>query len=350
MTLPLRDYYPIERAAKLLDCDIDDLIHWAVTGCIRICIKIESAYGVLNIPDEKDVVNFDCLRKFMDSEPCKSRLSDLDAISERAAEHHGFNYIKTKSRIIFDSMCESLSHSYVAPKFGDIAIDTAFALLNYYNRGLYYGENYHIYSVYRIATDERAVAVVPPVFKGIQEKYHKYFVEIGGIFALGGSFFANYDFNKKFKANRIINSNIIIASDVDIHIGVIVTEDVSFDIGDLYILKNDFLKIQNATSSNSELRKDYVNPLADTLYLCAGNNILSSEDGEKDICTNKNNIERLSKTMKDFFRAMLVIHYKELENNPVKLADILTAEAREAGLNMRFDKSTISRWIKASSQ
>lgn len=53
MTLPLRDYYPIERAAKLLDCDIDDLIHWAVTGCIRICIKIESAYGVLNIPDEK---------------------------------------------------------------------------------------------------------------------------------------------------------------------------------------------------------------------------------------------------------------------------------------------------------
>lgn len=32
MTLPLRDYYPIERAAKLLDCDIDDLIHWAVTG------------------------------------------------------------------------------------------------------------------------------------------------------------------------------------------------------------------------------------------------------------------------------------------------------------------------------
>ncbi|ELS5855639.1 hypothetical protein R5P70_004669, partial [Escherichia coli] len=108
--------------------------------------------------------------------------------------------------------------------------------------------------------------------------------------------------------------------------------------------------IQNATSSNSELRKDYVNPLADTLYLCAGNNILSSEDGEKDICTNKKNIERLSKTMKDFFRAMLVIHYKELENNPVKLADILTAEAKEAGLNMRFDKSTISRWIKASSQ
>lgn len=105
-----------------------------------------------------------------------------------AAEHHGFNYIKTKSRIIFDSMCESLSHSYVAPKFGDIAIDTAFALLNYYNRGLYYGKNYHIYSVYRIATDERAVAVVPPVFKGIQEKYHKYFVEIGGIFALGEFF------------------------------------------------------------------------------------------------------------------------------------------------------------------
>lgn len=48
MPLPLREYYPIGRAAELLDCTLDDLMHWAITKRISMYIKIDSAYGVID--------------------------------------------------------------------------------------------------------------------------------------------------------------------------------------------------------------------------------------------------------------------------------------------------------------
>lgn len=354
MTLPLRDYYPIERAAKLLCCDIDDLIHWAVTGCIRICIEIESAYGVLNIPDEKDVVNFDCLRKFMDTESRKLKLSDIEISSEGTTGNDQCSYRRYKSVNIYDAMCESLMHSHMSSKFGDEKLDNAFALLSYYNVGQCIGDNYKINSVYYLDINESVIDSVPSVLKCVQERFPECFVEISGIFVLGGGFFMNRKLRKVFCANNLnINyGNIVTPPDIDMPINVIVCEDVSFDINDLCVLKNDFLKVQNAINSGEELKKEYINTVPMHLYLRARNSEMlnCANIGKDETSKQKHNAERLSKTMKDFFRAMLVIHYKELENNPVKLADILTAEAREVGLNMRFDKSTISRWIKASSQ
>ncbi|HGB5416235.1 TPA: hypothetical protein ACIVQF_001815, partial [Salmonella enterica subsp. enterica serovar Muenchen] len=56
MTLPLREYYPIERAAELLECTVDDLIHWAMVGSIRLYIKIDFAYGLLHGENLYDIV------------------------------------------------------------------------------------------------------------------------------------------------------------------------------------------------------------------------------------------------------------------------------------------------------
>ncbi|ECX4751537.1 hypothetical protein F6B59_24325, partial [Salmonella enterica] len=47
MSLPLREYYPIERAAELLGCTIDDLVHWAEVGSIQLCIKLNNSFGTL---------------------------------------------------------------------------------------------------------------------------------------------------------------------------------------------------------------------------------------------------------------------------------------------------------------
>ncbi len=35
-----REYYSLDRAAKELDCDTDDIIHLGVIGAIEICIKL----------------------------------------------------------------------------------------------------------------------------------------------------------------------------------------------------------------------------------------------------------------------------------------------------------------------
>lgn len=41
MALPKRKYYSLEKAAKELECDVDDLLHYASLGILQICVYIE---------------------------------------------------------------------------------------------------------------------------------------------------------------------------------------------------------------------------------------------------------------------------------------------------------------------
>ncbi|EEL0083490.1 hypothetical protein G4F31_004766, partial [Salmonella enterica] len=54
MPLPLREYYPIERAAELLECTADDFICWAGAGSIRLLIYLDEVPGLFRVWDWRD--------------------------------------------------------------------------------------------------------------------------------------------------------------------------------------------------------------------------------------------------------------------------------------------------------
>lgn len=43
--LPHLDYYRIERAAKKIGCEVEDLIHWGANNKINLCIMLDMAYS-----------------------------------------------------------------------------------------------------------------------------------------------------------------------------------------------------------------------------------------------------------------------------------------------------------------
>ncbi|WP_224717764.1 hypothetical protein [Pectobacterium versatile] len=45
MGMPLREYYPVKRAAELLGCDVSDLFHWASIGAIKLYVSFENGTG-----------------------------------------------------------------------------------------------------------------------------------------------------------------------------------------------------------------------------------------------------------------------------------------------------------------
>lgn len=47
--IPPLEYCSIARAQKLLNCEIEDLLHWHDIGAINLCIKLTSITGTLNI-------------------------------------------------------------------------------------------------------------------------------------------------------------------------------------------------------------------------------------------------------------------------------------------------------------
>lgn len=54
MGIPLREYYPIDRAAELLGCKEDDILHWAGVGAIKLYISFEYGHGYVHLASEND--------------------------------------------------------------------------------------------------------------------------------------------------------------------------------------------------------------------------------------------------------------------------------------------------------
>jgi hypothetical protein len=57
MTLPERLYYPLDKAASRLDCDVFDLIHFGATSDVEICIHLSfsKAYCDFEFPSENNI-------------------------------------------------------------------------------------------------------------------------------------------------------------------------------------------------------------------------------------------------------------------------------------------------------
>lgn len=72
-TVPVfpRDYCTIDRAARILDCEIEDILQWGAEGAIPLMVNfdqwVEPVFGAVldskeRHPDEDDIVNLDCAR------------------------------------------------------------------------------------------------------------------------------------------------------------------------------------------------------------------------------------------------------------------------------------------------
>lgn len=62
MGMPLREYYSVVRAAELLGCKVEDLLHWASIGAIKLYVSFEEGRGYVRfIGDgvEKEERNLD---------------------------------------------------------------------------------------------------------------------------------------------------------------------------------------------------------------------------------------------------------------------------------------------------
>ncbi len=46
------EYYPIERAAKELGCDVGDILHWGSLGMVEGCVLLKRELGKVRISGE----------------------------------------------------------------------------------------------------------------------------------------------------------------------------------------------------------------------------------------------------------------------------------------------------------
>lgn len=94
MPLPNREYYPIEKAAKKLDCDVDDLIHFIAMRKMNFWINI-CLHETLFFSEYKNVDSYD----FFDDDECNNDIK-YHYISKN-------KLVETTLNSIFDSLIHS---------------------------------------------------------------------------------------------------------------------------------------------------------------------------------------------------------------------------------------------------
>ncbi|MEQ9903134.1 hypothetical protein [Pectobacterium aroidearum] len=245
MAMPLRQYYPINRAAELLGCNVGDLLHWASVGGIDLYISIEHGTGYVyfkNGEDElKDKYTYELVVK-----------DDFSIVT------NAFNNID------FDINRPSKN-----------ALPCSFSGL--------WSLPWNVFGI------------------GVLYEYQPALLDVW------------FSFNKKM------------------FITFETSESIDFNIEDLYITKNDFLSIKRC-NEDDEL-PNYINERREKLTLSFDEGMVKQE--------------RVSGAMKNAIRIMARKTYPNVYASPTNLANSLTADAEEQGLNgIRFDGSTVGRWLK----
>ncbi|ECJ2286479.1 hypothetical protein FNN61_10375 [Salmonella enterica subsp. diarizonae] len=68
MNMPLREYYPVNRATELLGCQVGDLFHWAAIGAIKLYVQFDECKGYVHFCDGYDDLQDDFSNKLMASD------------------------------------------------------------------------------------------------------------------------------------------------------------------------------------------------------------------------------------------------------------------------------------------
>ncbi|EBV5083840.1 hypothetical protein ID80_000613 [Salmonella enterica subsp. enterica serovar Ball] len=323
MPLPLREYYPLERAAELLECTVDDLFHWASFGYINLCIKLKNVDGVFEVRDWRDIYNSEFVSigapPIDASEPKKNQLYfslyniyDGGGDELKITNHESLEYTISKKYI--ELYREKHNHaSYFCNAIIFICEEKSIELLS--DISIDYISDIDDFSItdYIVEklslTDDNKILIK---------------VKLDGMFVM----YADDNFFWDDITTNALRKDFVVGTvgsglEFDLHSK---RNLVSHD--NLFILRSDFLKIKEASKEGKEIYID-------------------EEVKERKV---KKNIQtRTSKAEKIAIKALIANHHPEIKGNPAKVAEVLAVEARQAGLgDVNFDKNTVSNWLKES--
>ncbi|EIZ2109985.1 TPA: hypothetical protein P5S16_003008 [Salmonella enterica subsp. enterica serovar Concord] len=300
MPLPLRDYYPAERAAELLGCTIDDLICWGEKGQIRLCIRLNKIAGFLKIYNP--LVFYDGL------------ITDLGLppLSENDSEEN----------MLIDVM-DNIYNAYVNNKgiLNKIRDKTCFATFFQLFYTVNRDNNCHIRSDYY--SDELKFELVN---RFLGRDYAYLTVSMREFFALPTCFYKVCGNFETLNDDSYLNT-----TDYLMEVIPCINEPIEITIDDLFVLKNDFIRIREASKNGDELTDVFED-------IVCNSSSLSSD---------KYRLKRSSSASISALKALIINYHSDVKDNPSKLADVLTLEAERAGLGkIKFSKDTVSRWMK----
>ncbi|HEC9485859.1 TPA: hypothetical protein R4E87_002155 [Salmonella enterica subsp. enterica serovar Orientalis] len=254
MPLPLREYYPIERAAELLECTTDDLVHWARFGYIQLCINLNQAYGILNEYSLEGIVNHNDFSVITEGTQYEDVLNKLELSKDDVD-----NYSASKIKLIHKAMLD-----YVDKNGGTKCLNKDmcfyFAHLDYFFRGCVCDD---LSRIVRLNKLSRKYFRSHDGLRNIgdllyDDKVSPYVVIMDGFFALDDIFLYHENINAKFVINNgTLPTNQVFMPGNNLLLNIIVDDDVYFSVEDLYILKNDFVSIQKSIVDGSELSRKY---------------------------------------------------------------------------------------------
>ncbi|WP_151996149.1 hypothetical protein [Buttiauxella massiliensis] len=102
MKLPERLYYPLDKAAKKLNCDVSDIIHFAANGYTKLCVKVHSSGpGFGNENDEWSsylLVDYKVINNQISQDDVTFTKGDKG--DDLAIYTHSFDYINSYVRIL----------------------------------------------------------------------------------------------------------------------------------------------------------------------------------------------------------------------------------------------------------
>lgn len=357
MPLPLRDFYSTERAAELLGCELDDLVHWAMNGCIRLYVKIDGAKGMLLEQEIEDVINDYDFESMFKGTRFKDALDEAERLhseyakeiedSDDVDENEYLEYLDKKRKIIYEGLL-----FYNATQDDELALNKI-GLREFFSY-LFYLEHRMVSEKFCFIGCEKYFDFPGSDAENITEitsdDLDNNLVNIAGFFALGVEFYSLFDLEPMFIINNGDNfPNILSMPESNLTISVLTDDEISFNVSDLYIFKYDFQKILKASEDGSEMKDEYSRHMISNMHLWIKDTLYFQErDKQKTDKDNENPPrERLSSTARSALRMLIEKHYPENKNKPSKLAEILSAEAREMNgfRNHKFDGETVARWL-----
>ncbi|EIW3592121.1 TPA: hypothetical protein G8W07_002865 [Salmonella enterica] len=307
MPLPLREYYPLDRAAELLECTVDDLIHWAKLNKINLCVMLENVIGYISIYDWRH--KYEKVAKEMNLPAIDKTTSRYEQLlfSLKALLHSDSSNIRTIDKChdllkgcSFGDI-DLIKYGFVSPEegvFWSIDIDD------------YTGDCFDY--IMELSNSESNNIKIHVTLSGFFRMfmYHSFFED-----TILDEYLSVFSIDNMFDVTLLLDDHVYI-------------DDVEF-----FILKSDFLKIKEASKNGDDIATD--NYLWHKL-----------ENSDR---INKRIVPRVSTPAKTAIKALIANHHSEIKENPAKVAEVLAAEARQAGLgDVNFDKNTVSNWLKES--
>lgn len=318
MSFISKEFYPISQVVDLLECSVDDIIHWATFGCIRLHVKIDGSVGLVNdyLSDESIGFMESLVYETSSDEDEDDRVS-LDILYNLLGKYisdNGMVGIDEEAYAKLKFICGGMITEELCEVIGPLEKIKGF-LGNYYNK-----------------------------FKdNVNDEDKRLMVYLRGFFGLGSDSFNNFNLIKHFEVNYKEGVNVVVMPENKLEISLLSHETVNFELSDLFLIKKDVLRIKDAIENGVDVERQYSSRnISDINTFKKWFLVSNKEKGNNEEVI----IERVSAKARDAIRVLVNKLHPEIKDNPTKLADVLTAEAKAQGVICEFNKSTVSNWMK----